>query len=192
MKSTELPILPFATKKKWADWLAKQHDKSIGVWVKLARKGSDVSSVTYEEAVEVALCYGWIDGQGKRFDDKYWLQKYTPRRPKSIWSKINTERVEKLIASGEMKPAGLKAIEAAKQDGRWDAAYESPKNISVPEDFQAELDKSSKAKAFFATLNSVNRYAILFRIHNARKAETRTKRIRQFMEMLERGEKLYE
>ena len=191
MKSTDLPILPFASKKKWADWLARQHDKSAGVWLKLAKKGSEIPSVMYDEAVEVALCYGWIDGQKKGFDDKYWLQKFTPRGPKSIWSKINTEKAQKLIKSGAMRPAGLKAIEAAKQDGRWDAAYESQKTISVPDDFQAALDKNPKAKAFFVTLNSVNRYAILFRIHNAKKAETRAKRIQQFVGMLEKGEKLY-
>ena len=191
MKSTELLTLPFANKKKWADWLATQHDKSAGVWLKLAKKDSGISSVTYDEALEVALCYGWIDGQKKGFDDKYWLQKFTSRGAKSIWSKINTEKVERLIASGEMKPAGLKAIEAAKQDGRWDVAYASQKNISVSEDFQAALDKNEKAKVFFATLNSVNRYAILFRIQTAKKAETRAKRIQQFVEMLERGEKLY-
>lgn len=187
----ELPTLPFESKKKWADWLAKQHDKSAGVWLKLAKKDSGIRSVTRDEALDVALCYGWIDGQGKRLDDRYWLQKFTPRGPRSIWSKINTEKVEKLIASGEMQPAGLKAIEAAKQDGRWDAAYSSPKNISVPEDLQAALDKNRKAKAFFATLNSANRYAILFRITTAKRPETRTKRIQQFVEMLERGEKLY-
>jgi len=137
---------------------------------------------SYEDALDVALRYGWIDGQKKAFDDKYWLQKFTPRGPKSIWSKINTEKVERLIASGEMKPAGLKAIELAKQDGRWDAAYASQKNISVPEDFQAALDDNKKAKAFFTTLNSVNRYAILCRIHNVKKPETRVKRIQQFVE----------
>jgi uncharacterized protein YdeI (YjbR/CyaY-like superfamily) len=191
MKSNDLPILPFISKQKWADWLAKQHDKTSGVWLKLAKKGSEIPSVTYDEALEVALCYGWIDGQKKSFDDKYWLQKFTPRGQKSIWSKINTGKAEKLIRSGEMKPAGLKAIEAAKKDGRWDAAYESQKNISIPDDFQAALDENPKAKAFFTTLNSVNRYAILFRIHNARRAETRTRRIRQFVEMLENGEKLH-
>ena len=125
------------------------------------------------------------------FDEKYYLQKYTPRRPKSIWSKINVEKVERLIASGQMKPAGLKAIEAAKADGRWAQAYDGQKNMSVPEDFQTVLDKNKKAKAFFATLNGVNRYAILFRIHTAKKAETRTKRIKQFIEMLEKNEKIY-
>ena len=191
MKTTDLPTLPFASKKKWTTWLAKQHGTSAGVWLKLAKKDSGISSVTYDEALEVALCYGWIDGQKKGFDEKYWLQKFTPRGPKSIWSKINTVKAEKLIASGEMKPAGLKAIDAAKQDGRWDAAYESQKNISIPDDFQVALDKNKKAKAFFATLNSVNRYAILFRIHNVKKAETRTKRIQQFVEMMERNEKLH-
>src|SRR6266540_5935250 len=146
-KATELPMLPFESKKKWADWLAKQHDKSAGVWLKLAKKDSDIPSVTYEEALDVALCYGWIDGQKKGVDEQYWLQKFTPRGPKSIWSKINTEKAERLIASGEMKPAGLKAIELAKQDGRWEAAYASQKNISVPEAFQAALEKNKKANA---------------------------------------------
>jgi uncharacterized protein YdeI (YjbR/CyaY-like superfamily) len=191
-KSIDLPILPFTSKKKWADWLAKQHSKSTGLWLKLAKKGSEIPSVTYDEALEAALCYGWIDGQKKGFDDKYWLQKFTPRGPKSIWSKINTLKAEKLIKSGEMKPPGLQAIEAAQQDGRWAAAYESQKNISIPEDFQAALDENSEAKAFFATLNSVNRYAILFRIHNAKRTETRSRRIRQFVEMLESGGKLHQ
>jgi uncharacterized protein YdeI (YjbR/CyaY-like superfamily) len=190
MKSTDYPILPFENKKKWADWLAKQHDQSTGVWLKLAKKDSGILSVTYEEALDVALCYGWIDGQKKGFDDKYWLQKFTPRGPKSIWSKINTEKAERLIASGEMKPAGLKAVEAAKQDGRWDAAYSSQKNITISEDFQAALDKNNKAKAFFATLKSAERYSFLFRIYNAKKPETRARNIQKFVEMLEKGEKI--
>jgi uncharacterized protein YdeI (YjbR/CyaY-like superfamily) len=191
MKSTDLPLLPFTNKQKWADWLAKQHDQSSGVWLKLAKKDTDIPSVSYEEALDVALCYGWIDGQKKGFDEQYWLQKFTPRGPKSIWSKINTEKVERLIASGEMKPAGLKAIEAARQDGRWDAAYASQKNISIPEDFQAALDKNKKANAFFATLKSAERYSFMFRIHNAKKPESRARRIQQFVEMLERGEKIH-
>ncbi len=191
MKTTDYPTLPFESKKKWADWLAKEYDKSAGVWLKLAKKDSGIKSITYEEALDVALCYGWIDGQKKGFDDKYWLQKFTPRGPKSIWSKINTEKVERLIASGEMKPAGLKAIEAAKTDGRWEAAYASQKNITVPEDFQAALNKSKKAKAFFDTLKSGERYSFLFRVHNAKKPETRAKRIQQFVGMLEMGEKIH-
>lgn len=192
MKPVEIPILPFANKKKWIDWLARQHDRSLGVWLKLGKKDSGIPSVTYEEALDVALCYGWIDGQKKGFDDKYWLQKFTPRGPKSIWSKINTEKVERLIKSGEMLPAGLKAVEAAKQDGRWDAAYASQKNIAVPEDFQAALDKNKKAKDFFTTLKSAERYSFLFRIQTAKKAETRAKRIQQFVAMLEKNEKFHE
>jgi Uncharacterized protein conserved in bacteria len=192
MKSVELPVVSVVNKKKWSDWLARQHDKSAGVWLKIAKKESEIPSVTYEEALDVALCYGWIDGQKKGFDEKYWLQKFTPRGPKSIWSKINTEKVERLIASGDMKPAGLKAIALAKQDGRWAVAYASQKNIIVPEDFQAALDQNKKAKTFFATLKSAERYSFLFRIHNAKKRETRAKRIQQFVEMLERGEKIHQ
>ena len=184
----ELPVLPFDSKKKFADWLAKQHDKSAGAWLKLAKKASGIPSVTYEEALDVALCYGWIDGQKGSFDEKYFLQKFTPRRPKSIWSKINTGKVERLIASGEMKPSGLKAVEAAKLDGRWDAAYRSQKNISVPADFKSALGKNKNAKAFFESLTSAKRYSFLFRIETAKKAETREKRIRLFVEMLEKGE----
>jgi uncharacterized protein YdeI (YjbR/CyaY-like superfamily) len=191
MKPTDLPIKPFASQKKWADWLAKQHDTSAGVWLKLGKKDSGISSITYEEALHVALCYGWIDGQKKGFDNEYWLQKFTQRGPKSIWSKINTEKAERLIANGEMKAAGLKAIEAAKQDGRWDAAYSSQKNITVPEDFQKALNKNKKAKAFFVTLKSAERYSFLFRIHNAKKPETRAKHIQKFVEMLGKSEKLH-
>ena len=184
----ELPTLPFESKNEFAEWLAKNHDKSAGAWLKLAKKDAEILSVTYKEAVNVALCYGWIDGQAKSFDDKYWLVKFTPRRPKSIWSQINTKRVEQLIASGEMKPSGLKAVEAAKQDGRWAAAYSSSKNIIVPEDFQSALSKNKKAKTFFESLTGSKRYAFLFRIETAKKAETRIKRILQFVEMLEKGE----
>lgn len=187
---TELPILPFENKKKWTTWLAKQHDKSKGLWLKLAKKNSGIPSVTYEEALDVALCYGWIDGQKGSFDEQFWLQKFTPRGPKSIWSKINTEKVERLIARGEMKPAGHKTIEAAKQDGRWAAAYSSQKNTSIPEDFQTALDKNKKAKVFFDTLKSAERYSFLFRIQTAKKAETRARRIHQFIEMLEKNEKV--
>jgi uncharacterized protein YdeI (YjbR/CyaY-like superfamily) len=190
LKSTELPTLPFESKKKFADWLAKNHDKSAGLWLKIAKKATGISTVTYAEALDVALCYGWIDGQKGSFDEQYFLQKFTPRRPKSIWSKINVEKVEALIASGEMKPSGLKVVEAAKQDGRWAAAYASQKNIVVPADFQSALEKNKKAKAFFETLTGSKRYSFLFRIETAKKAETREKRIRQFVEMLAKGETL--
>lgn len=189
--SSDLPVLAFASQSKWADWLAKNHDKSDGLWMKVAKKDSGIPSVTIVEALDMALCYGWIDGQRGSFDEKYYLQKYTPRRPKSTWSKINVEKVKRLISSGQMQPAGLKAIEAAKADGRWEKAYDGQRTMTVPEDFQVALNKNKKAKAFFETLNSVNRYAILFRIHNVKKEETRTRKIKQFVEMLEKNEKIY-
>jgi uncharacterized protein YdeI (YjbR/CyaY-like superfamily) len=175
---------------EWSEWLAKQHDKSTGLWLKLARKDSGIPSLTYDEAVDVALCYGWIDGQKKGFDEKYWLQKFTPRGRKSIWSRINTEKAERLIASGEMKPAGLAAIEAAKADGRWDAAYASQKNMTVPEDFQKALNKNKKAKAFFDALKSAERYSFLFRLHHTKTPERRARRIQEFIAMLEKKEKV--
>ena len=187
----DLPVLQFEQQQGWADWLDQHHAASAGIWLQLAKKASGLPSVSYAEALEVALCYGWIDGQKKSDDDTWWLQKFTRRGPKSIWSKINREKAQQLIASGHMKPAGLKAVEAAQQDGRWEAAYDSPAGATVPNDFQAELDKNAEAKAFFATLNSQNRYAILHRIQTAKKAETRTRRIQQFIEMLAKQEKLY-
>jgi uncharacterized protein YdeI (YjbR/CyaY-like superfamily) len=189
--TTDLPILPFERQKDWAVWLEKNHATSSGVWLKLAKKASGIQSVTYDEALEVALCYGWIDGQRKSHDETSFLQRFTPRGSKSIWSKINTEKAQQLIESGQMKPAGLKAIESAKQDGRWDAAYAPQSKAAVPDDLQVELDRNAKAKAFFATLDSRNRYAILHRIHTAKKAETRAKRIEQFIRMLENKEKIY-
>ena len=191
MSPAELPILPFASQQELADWLAENHDRSDGLWLKLAKKDADVPSVTYDEAVEVALCYGWIDSQKKGFDQSFWLQRFTPRKPKSIWSKVNREKVEQLIASSRMQAPGLAAVELAKQDGRWEAAYNSQSTIEPPEDLLAALDANPKAKAFFTTLDSANRYAILFRLQTARKAETREKRLRQFVEMLERGEKFH-
>jgi uncharacterized protein YdeI (YjbR/CyaY-like superfamily) len=187
----ELPVALFADQHEWLVWLDANHASSPGLWLRLAKKASGIPSVTYAEALEVALCYGWIDGQKKSYDESSWLQKFTPRGARSIWSKINREKAQALIASGQMKPAGLKAIERAKQDGRWDAAYDSSSTASVPSDFQAALESNPKANAFFATLNSTNRYAILFRIQTAKKAETRARRIQEFIAMLERHEKLY-
>lgn len=187
----DMPMLLFKHQKDWSAWLDKNHAKSAGVWLRIAKKASGSPSVSYAEAVEMALCYGWIDGQGKSYDDSSWLQKFTPRGEKSIWSKINREKAQALIGSGRMKPAGLKAIERARQDGRWDRAYDSSRTATVPDDFQAELDKNAKAKAFFATLNRSNRYAILFRLQTARKAETRAKRIQQFISLLAKNEKLH-
>jgi uncharacterized protein YdeI (YjbR/CyaY-like superfamily) len=189
--SNNLPMISFEGQQEWAAWLEENHAASSGLWLRLAKKASGLSSVSYDEAVEVALCYGWIDGQKKSYDEASWLQKFTPRGPKSIWSKINRGKAEALIANSQMKPAGLRAIEQARQDGRWDAAYDSHSTATVPSDFQAELDKNPAAQAFFASLNSQNRYAILHRIQTAKKAETRAKRIEQFIRLLENQEKLY-
>ena len=187
----ELPVRVFKSQKEWTTWLSKNHAKSTGVWLQIAKKTGKVKTVTYAEAVEVALCYGWIDGQGKGLDESAWLQKFTPRGPRSIWSKINRTKALELIKSGRMQPAGLAAIERAKQSGQWDAAYDSHRTATVPEDLQAALDQNPKAKAFFATLDSANRYAILLRVQTAKKAETRARRIAQFVNMLANHEKLH-
>ncbi len=186
-----LPVVAFASRDAWAAWLAEQHAASGGLWLKLAKKGSGFDSVSYAEAVEVALCYGWIDGQGGSYDDHWWLQRFGPRRPRSKWSKINRARATELIERGEMRPAGLRQVERAKQDGRWDAAYDAQSTAMVPEDLQRELDEHETARAFFATLDSANRYAILYRIQDAKKPETRARRIQQFVAMLNEQRKLY-
>ena len=187
----EKPILEFRLKSAWTKWLEKNHDKSSGVWLRLAKKNSELRSISRADALDVALCFGWIDGQARSEGEETWLQKFTPRGKRSIWSKINRVNVQRLIDCGEMRPPGVAEIERAKKDGRWEAAYDSPKSIAIPEELQAELDRNKKAKAFFETLNSQNRYAILFRIHTAKKVETKAKRIKQFVEMLERGEKIH-
>ena len=187
----ELPIMLFEHQEAWAAWLEPNHADSRGLWLQHAKKAADLASVSYAEALDVALCYGWIDGQKKSYDESSWLQKWTPRGAKSIWSKINREKVLKLIEHGQMKPAGLEAVERARQDGRWEAAYDSHRTATVPSDLQAVLDSNAAASAFFASLNSTNRYAILFRIQTAKKAETRAKRIQAFIGMLERHEKLH-
>ena len=190
-EKTELPVELFKDQKHWASWLDRRHAESPGVWLRLAKKGSGIQSVSYAEALEVALCYGWIDGQKKSYDESSWLQKFTPRGGRSLWSKVNREKAEELIRTGRMKPAGMAAIERAKENGRWEAAYDSPGKATIPDDFQAELDRHPKAKEFFSTLNSANRYAILWRIQTVKKAETRARRIQQFIEMLERHEKIH-
>lgn len=187
----ELPILLFQDEQAWEQWLAQHHGTSPGLWLRLAKKNSGLRSLSYAEALDVALCYGWIDSQKKSYDADCWLQKFTPRGPRSIWSKINVEKVQVLSRAGRMRPAGLTAVEQAKVDGRWAAAYDSQRNASVPEDFQAALDRSPEAKAFFVSLDSANRYAMLFRIQTAKRAETRAKRIENFIDMLQRGEKIH-
>ncbi len=190
--TTNLPIISFASTKEWRAWLVKNYDNSSGIWLKFAKKASGISSVTYDEALHVALCFGWIDGQGRKFDDKYWLVKFTQRGPKSIWSKRNCEIATKLIADGKMQPAGLAKVEAAKKDGRWQAAYDSQKNMTVPEDFLKQLSKNKKAKAFFESLNKANTYAIAWRLQTAKKPETREKRMKAILETLAKGGKFHD
>ena len=186
-----LPVVLFEQQKDWEQWLEKYHDSSPGLWMKIAKKASGVQSVSYAEALDSALCHGWIDGQRKSYGDAVYLQKFTPRRPKSIWSKINREKVLKLMEQKRMKPAGLLAVESAQADGRWQAAYDSYSRAEVPADLQAELDKNTRAQEFFSTLNKTNKYAIIFRIQTAKKADTRAKRIEQLIAMLENNEKLH-
>lgn len=186
-----LPILAFESLTAWEAWLEERHTTADGLWIKFAKKGSGVESVTYAEAVEGALLYGWIDGQASSLDERFYLQRYTPRRARSKWSKINREKVGVLMAAGRMKPAGLAEIERAKADGRWDAAYDSPSTAAVPDDLREKLDGNPEASAFFETLNSTNRYAILYQIQDAKKPETRARRIEKFVAMLNRNEKLY-
>lgn len=186
-----LPIIAFATPANWEDWLREQHESSKGLWLKLAKKGSETATVNYQQALELALCYGWIDGQKAAYDGHFWLQRFTPRGAKSVWSQINREKVEALLGAGRMKPAGIAQVEKAKADGRLDAAYASQKSATVPDDLREALEKSPKAQAFFDSLNSANRYAILYRLQDAKKPETRARRLAQFVEMLEEGKKLH-
>ena len=187
----DLPILLFATPQEWESWLESHHTEQSGIWLKIARKDGGGSSVTYSDALDVALCFGWIDGQKKPSDQGYWLQKFTPRRAKSIWSQVNTERVARLQESGRMREQGLREVEAARAEGRWDAAYASQRNFVLPADFLEALKTSPSATAFFETLNRANRYAIFFRIEAAKKPQTRKARIDTFIAMLERQEKLH-
>lgn len=192
MKKTEdYPVISFTSQSEWEAWLHEHHSDSRGIWLKIVKKGTETSSVNYADALETALCYGWIDGQKASFDQQYWLQKFTPRTAKSIWSKVNCNKVEALLLANRMQPAGIQQVEMAKADGRWEAAYEPQSKITVPADFQLELDKNPQANEFFQTLNSANRYAILFRIHNAKKPETRVAHIRKFVEMLSNKQKIH-
>jgi uncharacterized protein YdeI (YjbR/CyaY-like superfamily) len=186
------PAPLFKSKEDWAEWLEKNHGKSTGLWLRVAKKESGLKSVSYKEALDVALCYGWIDGQKQPENEKTWLQRFVPRTDKSLWSKINREKALALMASGEMRAAGQQAIENAKKNGRWEAAYDSPSGANVPSDFQIALDASSRAKAFFQTLDRANRYAVLWRIQTVKTAETRARKIQQFIEMLERKEKIHQ
>jgi uncharacterized protein YdeI (YjbR/CyaY-like superfamily) len=185
-----LPIVTFSSATEWEAWLEANPDAE-GVWIKIAKKSTPVESVRYPEVLESALCFGWIDGRREALDAEHFLQCFTPRRARSKWSRVNRDTVERLAAEGRMRPAGLAEIERAKADGRWEAAYEGQRTMAVPDDLQRELDARPAAAAFFAQLSSQNRYSILFRLHDAKRAETRARRLAQYVEMLERGETLH-
>jgi uncharacterized protein YdeI (YjbR/CyaY-like superfamily) len=185
------PTLIFATAQDWEDWLAAQPADCAGLWLKLAKKGCGTPGIDYATALESALCFGWIDGQKRPLDESFWLQRFTPRKPRSKWSRINRDRATALIEAGRMRPAGLREVERAREDGRWDAAYESQSSAEVPADLQAALDADPQAAEFFATLDRANRYAVLYRVNEAKRADTRAKRIEKFVGMLHAGETLH-
>lgn len=185
------PVLGFASSADWETWLAENHAISPGLWLKIGKRGLAERGLTYDDALDVALCYGWIDGQRNVFDESYFLQKFTPRRRGSRWSQRNRDRVTELAAEGRMRPAGQREVNTARADGRWDAAYAGSSTATVPEDLQLALDANPAARDFFETLDRQNRYAILYRVQDAKKSETRARRIATFVAMLAEGKKLY-
>jgi uncharacterized protein YdeI (YjbR/CyaY-like superfamily) len=186
-----LPVKRFASRRAWEAWLEGHHESAPGIWIEFARKDSGLRSVTHAEALEVALCYGWIDGQAASVDSQRFRQRFTPRRARSKWSRINCAAVERLRAAYRLAPAGIREMEAAKRDGRWDAAYASPRTMTVPDDLRVELDANPRARGFFEQLDSRNRYAILYRLQDAKKADTRQRRLEKFVAMLEAGETIH-
>jgi len=188
--SDDLPILEFEHRAAWQSWLDERHASSAGVWIKIARKASGIPTVTHAEALEDALCYGWIDGQRAPHDDTHFLQRFTPRRPRSKWSQINRDKATTLAEQGRMKPAGQKQVEAAKADGRWEAAYAPQSSKAIPEDFQRALNDNPAANEFFKTLTGVRRYSFLYRIADAKRPETRANRITEYVAMLAEGRAL--
>ena len=186
-----LPIIAFSSDDAWETWLTEHHVEQPGVWLKLAKKGSGVPTVTYPEAVATALCFGWIDSQAGSYDSAWWMQRFTPRGPRSVWSQVNRSTVGALAEAGRMRPAGAAAVEKAKSDGRWDRAYAPQRTATVPDDLRTALDADPAAAAAFETLNMANRYAILYRVQDAKRPETRARRIASFVQMLARGDTLY-
>jgi uncharacterized protein YdeI (YjbR/CyaY-like superfamily) len=184
----EIVIRLFKSRSHWHSWLEKNHENPDGLWLHFAKKGSDVATVTYDEALETALCFGWIDGQLRAHDENTFIRKFTPRRARSVWSKVNRAKAERLIETGQMQPAGQRAIERAREGGEWDGAYDSSRTATVSPDFRSALDKSKRAAAFFARLDSANRYAMLWRIQTARTPESRAKRIAEIVAMLKKKE----
>jgi len=187
----DYPLKAFKTPRSFETWLSRNHTKATGIRIKIAKKGSGIASARYDELLQIALCYGWIDGQSKSIDADWYCQRFTPRRTRSLWSKRNRVIVARLIEEGRMQPAGQAEIDRAKADGRWQAAYDSPANARVPEDLADALRKSPRARRFFESLDARNRYAILHRLMTARRAESRSKRLAAFMQMLLDGRKLY-
>jgi uncharacterized protein YdeI (YjbR/CyaY-like superfamily) len=185
------PVLAFADGQAWEAWLCDHHGTAEGVWVKVGRAGGTDRSVTYDEVVEGALVYGWIDGQKRALDERFWLQRVTPRRARSAWSRRNRAWAERLAAEGRLAPAGVREVERAQADGRWERAYDGPRTATVPDDLRRELDRHPRAGAFFAALDSANRYAVLYRVQTAHRPETRARRIATLVAMLDRGEKLH-
>ena len=190
-KLNTVPVIEFKTTRTFETWLNKNHDNSTGLWLKIFKKDSGKKTISYAEALDVALCYGWIDGQKQAHNEEAWLQKFCPRSAKSIWSKINTGHVERLIHEGRMRPSGLEAVEKAKADGRWEKAYDSPSKMTLPEDFLKALSKNKKAETSFKSLNKTNLFSIGFRLQTAKKQETREKRMKEIIEMLAKGEKFH-
>jgi uncharacterized protein YdeI (YjbR/CyaY-like superfamily) len=186
-----LPTLPFASAAAWEEWLEDRDAACEGVWIKMAKKDAGIDSVRYPEVLETALCFGWIDGRREALDARHFLQRFTPRRKRSRWSRINRETAERLIADGRMRAAGLAEVQRAKADGRWEAAYEGQRSITVPDDLAGELDARPEAKAFFEQLSSQNRYAILYRLQDAKRPETRARRLATFVAMLEARETIH-
>jgi uncharacterized protein YdeI (YjbR/CyaY-like superfamily) len=191
VEKKEPEIISFKTPEAFQKWLEKHHDKVDGILLRFFKKETGIKSITYKEAVDEALCYGWIDGRANKLDDESWIQKFTPRRPKSIWSKRNIENIERLTVLGKMKPAGLEEVAKAKADGRWAQAYDAPKDMQLPDDFMESLSKNKKAKAFFETLNKTNKYAIGWRLQTAKKPETKEKRTKAIIEMLSNEQKFH-
>jgi uncharacterized protein YdeI (YjbR/CyaY-like superfamily) len=191
MPRDDLPVIGFEDSAAWESWLDEHHATAAGAWLKIAKKGCREPTVSYAEALDVALCYGWIDGQKGGLDEEFWLQRFTPRRPRSRWSLINTEKTARLVEAGRMRPAGLREVETARADGRWDAAYAGQAAITVPDDLASELASNDAARAFFETISSVNRYAILYRIGDAKRPQTRAKRIATYVAMLAEGKTIH-
>ena len=187
----DYPVKSFKSSSAFEEWLDKNHKKADGLWMKIAKANTGIKSIAFPDAIDIALCYGWIDGLRRALDEEYYIQKFTPRRGKSVWSVINKNKVAQLIQEGRMKEAGLAAIDHAKKNGQWDKAYHSPANAQVPEDFQKALDKNKKAKAFFAKLSSQNRFAIIYRLHQVKREETKKKKTEEYISMLEKGKTIY-